>query len=168
MKKKITIVILIVLIIIGIWFIKNNKKESTVEIRNVNSTFKLDSTVLDLDELKSYNLPIILDFGADGCPACDKMHPYLVELNNEVQEKAIVKCMDVWKYPDLANGYPVELIPTQFLFNSDGTPYNPTNADEMNIEIIKDENGNHTLTKHVGILTLFEMRQMLKEMGMNE
>lgn len=167
MKNKVIIIGLILFVIVGIWFYKNRKSIDDVEIRKVDYTFKLEITKLDLEELKSYGLPIILDFGADGCPACDTMMPYLVELNKEMQGKALIKTMDVWKHPELAKGYPVELIPTQFFFYSDGTPYIPEQIEDLELEIIKDDGGKHILTKHVGILTVEQMKQILKEMGID-
>ena len=131
--------------------------------------FKINiTTKIDLEKLKSYKLPIIIDFGSDGCVPCKQMEPALRQIHEEFLGKAIVKFLDVWRYPNLAEGYPVELIPTQIFFNSNGLPYSPENAEEMGLEFIIDNDGNHTLTMHVGALTVEDMRFMLKEMGVNE
>lgn len=180
MNKKVVSVITIVaiiLVIIGIWFFKKNEKKEIENTDNntnnttqtINADFKLNITSnFDLEKLKSYNLPIIIDFGADSCIPCKQMAPVLKQLNSELQEKAIIRFVDVWKYPKLANGYPIELIPTQIFINSDGTPYAPENADELELEFIKDENGKHIFTTHVGALTVEQMKSMLKEMGLSE
>lgn len=181
MNKKVIssiIVVAIIVIIAGIWGFKNNEKKKSEVIANnntssttqtVNSDFKLNITSsFSLDKLKTYNLPIIIDFGSDSCIPCKQMAPALKQLNSELQGKAIVRFVDVWKYPNLANGYPIELIPTQIFINSDGTPYAPANAEELELEFITDENGNHIFTTHVGALTVEQMKSMLKEMGLNE
>lgn len=181
MNKKLIssiIVVAIIVIIAGIWVFKNNEKKKSEVIENnntsnttqtVNPDFKLNITSgFSLDKLKTYNLPIIIDFGSDSCIPCKQMAPALKQLNSELQGKAIVRFVDVWKYPNLANGYPIELIPTQIFINSDGTPYAPANAEELELEIITDENGKHIFTTHVGALTVEQMKSMLKEMGLNE
>lgn len=179
MNKKVIsvmVIITVILIIAGIWLVKNNQKENEKIMNNtlsstqtVNSDFKLNITSkFSLDKLKEYNLPIIIDFGSDSCIPCKQMAPALKQLNSELQEKAIIRFVDVWKHPNLANGYPIELIPTQIFINSDGTPYAPENAEELGLEFIIDENGNHIFTTHVGALTAEQMKSMLKEMGLNE
>lgn len=180
MNKKIMSVIIIIAVIViiaGIWIFKNNEKNkdetTTNNTSNTNQTqnpdFKLNITSsFSLDKLKSYNLPIIIDFGSDSCIPCKQMAPALKQLNSELQEKAIIRFVDVWKYPKLADGYPIELIPTQIFINSDGTPYAPENAEELELEFIKDENGNHIFTTHIGALTVEQMKSMLKEMGLSE
>ena len=177
MKKKIISIITIIvvlIIIVGIWLIKNSQKE-IIEGNNgssdevANEDFKLNLTgELDLEKLKSYNLPIIIDFGSSSCMPCRQMAPDLRKVNNELQGKAIIKYVDAWKYTKIAEEYSIELIPTQIFFNSDGTPYVPENAEELGLEIVKDQNGNHIFTKHIGILTEKQMKSVLKEMGLNE
>ena len=167
------VVVAVVVVIAGIWIIKNNQKNNEEKITNgaqtVNQDFKLNITSnFDLEKLKSYKLPIIIDFGSDSCIPCKQMAPALKQLNSELQEKAIIRFVDVWKYPQLADGYPMELIPTQIFINSDGTPYVPKNAEGLELEFVKDESGNHIFTIHVGALTVEQMETMLKEMGLNE
>jgi thioredoxin 1 len=131
---KIVIGVVIVGVIVGIYFYKNNDRE---EAEAVGENTKLElafeedekdfgvsefegadfdlhvETELDLDTLKSYNLPIIIDFGADSCIPCKEMAPVLVKLNTEFEGKAIIKFVDVWKYQSLSEGYPIKVIPTQ-------------------------------------------------------
>ena len=166
MNKKIISVIIVVLIalaIFGVWLIRNkekgveNKNTTGVEEKAINPDFEFEITKdFDIEKLKSYNLPIMLDFGADYCMPCRQM---------EFQGKAIIRKIDVWNHPEFAEGYPVELIPTQVFINSDGTPFISENASSYGLEYITDENGKHTLTIHVGMLTLDEMKVILKEMG---
>lgn len=146
---------------------QENIEENVSQIPN--DVFELEITdEINLENLKRYNLPIIIDFGSDGCMPCRQMAPDLKELNKQMIGKAIVKFADVWEYTNLADGYPVVLIPTQIFINSDGTPYSPQNAEELDLEFITNENGEHIFTRHVGGLSLEQMKSMLKEMGLNE
>ena len=45
-----------------------------------------------------------MDFGADGCMPCKMMEPTLHELNSELRGNAIIKFIDVWQYPEAAEG----------------------------------------------------------------
>ena len=173
MKKNIiTIIVLIVVVlgIVGAWFIKNNKKESQENIElnnteNTNEDFALNVTGnLDMEKLKSYKLPIIIDFGAEWCPPCNMMKPDIVKLNKELQGEAIIRIVDVDQNIDAADGYKINLLPTQILINSDGTPYIPQDNSIDGFETIKDENGNALYTMHVGILTRPQILTLIDQM----
>ena len=176
MKKIFSVIIIMIILIAiaGIWIIRNNEKNEILtqpnnQLEDYNSDFDFDVTSrIDIEKLKSYNLPIILDFGSDGCIPCREMAPDLKNLNQELKGKAIIKFIDVWKYPSIAEGYPVDLIPTQILINSDGTPYKPQTAGRIYLQTVENENGKHIFTVHVGILTITEMKSLLKGMGLNE
>jgi thioredoxin 1 len=50
--------------------------------------------------------------------------------------------------------FPVSVVPTQFFYNADGTPYMPRNfALTQGFELVKDASGNHIFTKHSGLLS---------------
>lgn len=165
---KTIVPILILIAIGGIWFFKNtDKSPATI---NANPDFALHVTEkLDLEKLKSYGLPIMIDFGADSCIPCKEMAPVLVKLNEELQGKAIIKFVDVWKYQQLAEGYPISVIPTQVFFDKDGKPYTPSDpqASQMNMYSLKDTN-EHVFTTHEGGMTEEMIRAALKEMGLEE
>lgn len=163
---KIAIPVLIICVIAGIWIVKDlqNGTSKTGD----NQDFALNVTEsLDLEQLKSYGLPIIIEFGSDSCIPCKQMAPIIESLNEELQGKAIIRFADVWKYPDLANGIPLSVIPTQVFFNSDGKPYKPAdpNALSMNLYATKDTN-EHIFTTHEGTITKDKLLTILKEMGM--
>jgi thioredoxin 1 len=164
---KIIIPILLVCIIGGIWIIKNNKKD-TASVDSDNPDFALHVTEkIELDNLKSYGFPIIIDFGADSCIPCKEMAPVLKELNAELQGKAIIRFVDVWKYRELSEGYPISVIPTQIFFDANGKPYKPKNpeASQMKIYTSRD-NGEHIFTAHEGGATKEQLLDILKEMGL--
>ena len=121
---------------------------------------------IDLEALKSHGLPIIIDFGSDFCIPCKAMAPVLKTMNSEMQGKAIIKFVDVWKHSEAADGFPIQVIPTQVLINADGTPYIP--SDDIGIKFnmySSKDTGKHAFTVHQGGLTDKEMRAILADMG---
>ena len=174
---KIILPLLIVVAIGAIWFAKNAGKplisESNAGIAATslkNPEFALHVThELDLAKLKSFGLPIIIDFGADSCAPCKEMAPVLEKLNEKLQGKAIIKFVDVWKYQQLAEGYPLRVIPTQVFFDKDGKPYVPSDSQavQMNLYSLKNTN-EHVFTTHEGGMTEAMILAVLKEMGMKE
>ena len=176
MNKKKTAVkiiapIIIVLIVAGIWFVKDSQKTPGGEpAGGENLDFALNVTEeLDFEKLKSYGLPIMLDFGSESCPPCRAMAPTIEKLNRELQGKAIIKYMDVGEFPELADGYPISVIPTQLFFDKDGNPYVPADpeASQMIIYTSKDTE-EHVFTAHEGGLTEEQLLGIFVEMGMEE
>ena len=155
------------LIIAGIWIFKNTNSDAPPITDNKD--FTLEATNIDLEVLTSYELPIIIDFGADSCIPCKEMAPVLKTLNVEMQGAAIIKFVDVWKNEDVANDFPIQVIPTQIFINADGTPYVP--SDDIKIEFTmystKDTN-EHVFTIHQGGLTEDQMRRILTDMGVGK
>ena len=169
-KKIINIIIVLIMIaiVIGIWFVQNNlKQEENTKISNNTLKFPLSVKSVEIDELVKNKLPIIIDLGADSCPPCKAMEPVLELLNKEMQEKAIIQFIDVWKYPRASIQFPVRVIPTQVFINSDGTPYIPSENIDNQIEFIKHTNleNKHIFTTHEGGLTEAQMRLILEDMG---
>lgn len=181
---KIVVTVLIIIGIVVIWITKNSNElskgnETVAEINNVevdeiadidNVDFELHITEeIDLEQLKTYGIPIVIDFGADSCIPCKEMAPVLEKLNEELKGKAIIRFVDVWKYPDLANEFPISIIPTQVLIDKDGKPYVPSedNSTGMIMYGTKDTN-EHVFTTHEGGITEEELLKILKEMGMEE
>jgi len=181
MKKKtatVVVIILVVAAIVSIWLFKNagsdSKSNSSKHAENqidgiispaYEDAFTLEATAIGLDELKVYGIPIIIDFGADSCIPCKEMAPVLRNLNSEMQGKAIIKFVDVWKNRQAADGFPIQLIP-QVLVNSEGNPYVPSK--DIGIEFTKyvmKDTGEHIFTVHQGGLTEDQMRKILADMG---
>lgn len=178
---KISVPALIVLLVAGIWFIKNQESVEPAaadlqsqEAANTSAAindpnFSLDAQKIDLQTLSAYELPMIIDFGADSCIPCKEMAPVLKALNEELLGKAIIRFVDVWKHADGADGFPIQVIPTQVLVNADGTPYVP--SDGMQSSGIRftmytlKESDEHVFTVHQGGLTEEQMRLILKDMG---
>ncbi|MGB7604428.1 MAG: thioredoxin family protein [Lutisporaceae bacterium] len=164
---KIIIPVLFVCIVFGIWAVKNSKKNIDAVVSE-NPDFALHVTEdINLEKLKSYGIPIIIDFGADSCIPCKEMAPVLKELNEELQGKAIIKFVDVWKYQSIADGYPISLIPTQIFIDANGKPYNPKDPEamQMKLYLLKDTK-EHVFTAHESGMTKEKLLSVLKEMGL--
>ena len=69
---------------------------------------------------KAAATPRLLDLGADKCIPCKKMAAVLEELREQYQGRLDVVFIDVWKNPDSAAKYGVEMIPTQIFFDAAG------------------------------------------------
>ena len=192
-KKVITVLLLIVIsvVIAGIYFTKNpvsgEKNQPEVQLQQTKpdesqqadteradsketaADFSLDvSEMIDYEALAAYGLPIIVDYGSDSCIPCKQMAPVLEKMNEEMQGKAFIKFVDVWKYPDAAGNVPVQVIPTQILVNADGSPFVPGEELAAQIEFImysSKDTGEHVFTVHQGGITEDQMRMILKEMG---
>lgn len=163
--SKIALIFILVAVISGIWFFKNGDKNT---IEQHNNVFALHQTHnIDMGKLKSYNLPIIIDFGSDSCIPCKEMAPVLAKLNTELQGRAIIKFVDVWKFRTVADGYPITMIPTQIFIDSSGKPYIPDGTEKIPLTVHKSENtGEHTFTYHIGQVTEEELLDVLRKMGM--
>lgn len=160
---KIIAPILIIAVIVGIFILKSNPEKP---IAANTGDFALEATAIDLDLLKSYGLPIVIDFGADSCIPCKEMAPVLKKLNQDMQGKVIVKFVDVWKNKTAASDFPVQVIPTQFFFDKEGNPFVPKDADAMQMMLYSTKDTNkHVYTAHQGGMTEEQLRAVLKEMG---
>ncbi len=161
---KILVPILMLAIVLGIWLVKNQEQEAP----RITGEFALAAKSVDLEQLKTHNLPMIIDFGADECVPCKEMAPVLIELNEEMQGLAIIKFVDVWKNPEAANNFPVQVIPTQIIINADGSPYIPSK--DFGVQFLMysgKETGEHIFTAHQGGLNKEQMRLILQDMGVN-
>lgn len=170
-----------ILVAIGtVWVIKNgipvrNAAEmqtlepNAADMATENAGVALEVESIDLAALLSARLPIVLDFGSDSCIPCQEMAPVLQSANADYQGKAIVQFLDVRKYPDAVGSFPVQVIPTQFFINADGTPYVPN--EDMGIEFIlyhAKDTQRHIFTAHQGALTRVELDVILADMGASE
>lgn len=179
---KILLLLAILVAIAAIWLVKNKNvsaqeatstepAESTDDAQASEATddFALEAESIDLAKLLAYELPIIIDFGSDSCIPCQQMAPVLQSANADYRGKAIIKFVDVWKYTDAADGFPVQVIPTQILINADGTPYVP--SEDLGIEFIMyttKDTQEHVFTAHQGGLSEEQMDAILADMGAGE
>lgn len=180
--KKGLVIGLVLIGIVAIFLVKNLERNTAltkgaedaqvaaaVDAKWLTEEFGLDATTdLDIEALKTQGLPLIVDFGADSCAPCKEMAPVLVELNQSLRGRAIVKFADVWKNGEITQGYPVRVIPTQFFFDAEGNPYVPEDEETAGnngfIMYVHKDTGEHMLTAHEGGLTKEQMMAVLEEM----
>lgn len=168
---QIGVPVFIVALICGIWLLKcadeNPETDALTALEDGN--FALNETeMIDYEALSEYGLPMIVDYGSDSCVPCKAMLPALETLNEEMSGKAFIKFVDVWKYTDAASNVPIQVIPTQVLFNADGTPFVPSDTLAAQIPFTMythRETEEHVFTVHQGGLTEEQLRAILKEMG---
>lgn len=171
--RNFLIVGVIVVLIGAVWLFKNQGQEAPPPIdtlagfSEVNGYFPLDVTeTIDLEDLKTYGLPIIIDFGSDSCGPCVEMAPALKTLNEEMAGKAIILFADVYKYQETMEGFPIQVIPTQVFIDAEGNPYQPgENASVQYIQYTYRETGELAFTVHQGTITEEQLREALLEMG---
>ena len=184
--RKIVIVAVILVAIAAIWFVKNGNIAKTAVEPNAEATkiaestetdsaqnqeadFALEAEAIDLAALFAYKLPIIIDFGSDSCIPCQEMAPVLKSANEDYRGRAIIKFVDVWKYTDAANNFPVQVIPTQVFFHADGTPYVPSEDLGVEFGFYSDKDTQeHVFTVHQGGLTAEQLDKILADMGAGE
>lgn len=168
---RIVIPVLVAVAIGAVWVAKNSGSAGdTAASANDNPDFVLEVTEeLDIEALKSYGLPIMIDFGADSCVPCKEMAPVLQELNQELRGKAIIKFVDVWKHPELADGYPIRVIPTQIFVDSEGNPFVPADPQASQMMMYgHQETQEHLFTTHEGGMTKEMLLTALTEMGLEQ
>lgn len=179
---KIIIPVLLVVVVAGIWAAKNAQQKETSNNdsaivqtdaqgntqTNSNPDFAYDvKDDFNVEKLKSYGLPIIIEFGADWCAPCKQMKPIVTALNKDLVGRAIIRYVDTDKYGSLLSDYNFQYIPTQLFINADGTPYSPANAAKIQMDLHYDSVTNELdYTTHTGTLTKQELLDILDEMGM--
>jgi thioredoxin 1 len=65
-------------------------------------------------------LPRLVDLGADKCIPCKMMAPILEEMKKDYAGAINVEFIDVWKNPDKAEKYKINIIPTQIFYDASG------------------------------------------------
>lgn len=98
---------------------------------------------LDLDF--SRHLITFIELGADKCIPCKAMQPIMKEIAAEYKGRVQVVFYDVWKDPEPARKYGIQLIPTQ---------------------VFIDKNGKEVF-RHIGLFPKDELVAFLKKQGIN-
>lgn len=155
--------LLIILIAAVIFFVKNSDSAQTIE-QSPNLTI----TELNIDEMTSQGKPVIIDFGSDLCQPCKLMAPELEAVHNAMNGKAFVHYVDTMESPEIAGQFPIQVVPTQVLYDKDGNPFVPSDelASQIQFSIYTHrDTGEHALTTHQGYLSAEQLYMILEEMG---
>lgn len=168
----------ILVVIAGLWGVKGLAEpradaepagEDTAIFASSSELWDLSAKSVDMGAIAEANVPAIVDFGSDSCVPCKQMAPVLKKSNEEMRGRAIVKFVDVWKYTDAADGFPVQVIPTQVLMMPGGKPYEPSEelAAKYGLQFSQyaDDSDNLAFTTHQGALTQEQMDAILADMG---
>ena len=133
MKKelvlKISVVALILLALGGMWLIKHNtdkineqkynqileSNQSNIpeQLKDADFSFEITQPV-DFKIFSEYNLPLIVDFGADWCGPCQQMKPGYKNVHAKMQGKAFIKYIDTDKSPYAVGDVPVRVYQLRF------------------------------------------------------
>ena len=129
MKKKILLILLLILFIVGLIFINKylsnrtiSKTDDVTNIKKSETTNSVSSiskvievTEDDFDEVVlNSETPVLIDFYADWCPPCKKLSPIVEEVASENSNVKFVK-INVDYSESLAIKYNISSIPTLVL-----------------------------------------------------
>lgn len=73
-----------------------------------------------VDKARRSGKPTFVDFGAEGCYACDMMAPIIEELEAELGDQVNVVLIQVPEEQYLSARYGIRSIPMQFIYDADG------------------------------------------------
>ncbi len=74
----------------------------------------------DLNSLPARGRVTMIGFGVSLCIPCMELDQTINKLQKLYGEKVDLKYVDIWKQPDVAKKFNVELVPTQMFFNKKG------------------------------------------------
>ncbi len=186
-KKILQIIVpaIIILTIVSMYFIKNGDKGqksdiSTADTQNIETSHDESlapdylspyTETLDFELYASFEKPLIIDFYGEDCYACELMEEDFEKFFANYSDFITIKGFDAWKHPEINYYFPLQVVPTQFFFNADMTPFIPS---ERLVEQISGfayytdkETGDVVYTVHMGALFYDEAVLIAEEMGVN-
>ena len=169
--REVLVPLLVLVAVLCVWYIKSNTTTQPAKTASgpTNPDFELYAKEgFDFESLFAYNLPVILDFGASWCEPCQLMKPVLEKMSVDLEGKVIIKYIDVDEFPALTAEFPITVVPTQFFFMADGTPYRP--SDNLPIDFMLynlASTGEFALVSHEGFLDEEGLLLILEEMGLS-
>ncbi len=122
----------------------------------------------DEERIRGYGVPVILKFGAQWCGPCRSFEPIIQSVQQKVAGKAIIKDIDVDKYPELTQNYPISSIPAMVLFDAEGKPFESDDASFLLTYYGNQSTGEVVYSMIVGALSEENMLDLLTAMGMSE
>lgn len=141
MKKHVFLLFIIVSITL---FCSGNKSEKSVDDKTIQKTNDSENLIITNDKLDfSKHKVTFIELGADRCIPCRAMQPIMREIAQEYKGTIQVVFYDIWKTPQYAKDYRIQLIPTQVFIDKSGKE----------------------ISRHVGFFAKDEIIMMLKERG---
>lgn len=127
MIKKIIPVVLLVIAVVAVVEMKNEKKDEAP----VGCADGLCVVPFPQDKMMSKNadtnavvkaqaLPRLLDLGAGKCVPCKAMAPILDEMKETFSGQLDVEFIDVWENEGISEKYGIRMIPTQIFYDAEG------------------------------------------------
>jgi thioredoxin 1 len=80
-----------------------------------------DLASIQLEDVLTNGKPTLAEFGWRECDPCKRMKPVLEELAVEYGDRLNVVIVEVYEHMDLARQYNIMTIPTQIVFDRNGT-----------------------------------------------
>jgi len=117
---KIFIVVVLIAAVCGVISYKYIKSaDSSLDNTRLATDVNQPQTNRDKPQT-SKALPRLVDLGAGRCIPCIMMAPILKKLKKEYEGRLVVEFIDVWKNPDRAKRYKINIIPTQIFYDASG------------------------------------------------
>jgi len=114
--KNLWKIIIVLLLAASVTAVVILKKENSQAVAN-NPQITVVQTQQPSEAKK---LPRLVDLGADKCIPCKMMAPILEEMKKDYAGTINVEFIDVWKNPDEAKKYNINIIPTQIFYDALG------------------------------------------------
>ena len=70
------------------------------------------------EEVLESSQPVLVDFWAPGCPACETLSPVIEDLAEEFKEKAKVVKLNVAENREIPQKYEIKGVPTLIIFKN--------------------------------------------------
>ena len=125
-------------------------------------------TEVNLDDLFAPGLPVILNFG-DSSPESAATLAALERINATYGDKVLIRSADLSQNPDAREGFPVQIVPSQFFYAAGGEPIPLL----VNIGIpvssfLAVDTEEPVFTAHEGPLTEEELLVILENMSVSQ
>jgi thioredoxin 1 len=121
--KKISHVLLVLTLGVLFAYSCSPKKQSSSNSETPKTEIQARGTVLETTSLEldfsAYKVTF-LEIGAKACIPCRQMQPIMREIAKEFPNEVHVVFYDVWKDPNPARKYGIQLIPTQVFIDQKG------------------------------------------------
>ncbi len=118
MKK---VVITLLILIFSTLFCSQNSGEQ-LDSPKIKQTVDSEKNLIISDKQLDFSKHQVtfIELGADKCIPCKAMKPVMHEIAQEYKDTIQVVFYDVWKTPEYAKKYGVQMIPTQVFIDKNG------------------------------------------------